>query len=66
MNDPIAEQIPTVATDKSKLMVYLDPVYKKRLEKLAEFHSRSMSNYVEVLIKAAADQALKDGTIADD
>jgi uncharacterized protein (DUF1778 family) len=65
MNDPIAEQASPVATDKSKLMVYLDPRYKALLEKLADAHSRSMSNFVEVLVKQAVDQALKDGVIKE-
>lgn len=62
MKDPIAGKT-AVATDKSKLMVYLDPEYKRLLEKLAEHHSRSMSNLVEVLVKQAVDQAVKEGLI---
>jgi hypothetical protein len=63
MRNQIAEQVHSVATDKSKLMVYLDPTYKKGLEQLSEVHSRSMSNFVEVLIKEAVDKALRDGVI---
>lgn len=66
MNDPISEQSQTVATDKARLMIYLEPDYKRLLEQLAEVHSRSMSNFVEVLIKEAADKAVKDGIIQKD
>jgi hypothetical protein len=66
MEDLTDRQSSTVATDKSKLMVYLDPTYKKQLERLAEFHSRSMSNFVEVLIKEAVDKAIREGVIKDE
>jgi uncharacterized protein (DUF1778 family) len=64
MNDPISAQNQTVATDKARLMIYLEPDYKRLLEQLAEVHSRSMSNFVEVLIKEAVDKAVRDGIIS--
>jgi hypothetical protein len=66
MNDSNSEQAQTVATDKARLMIYLEPRYKPLLEKLASVHSRSMSNFIEVLVKEAVDQAIKDGVIKDD
>jgi predicted HicB family RNase H-like nuclease len=53
--------ISEVATSKAKLMIYLDPEYKKELEKLAEKDGRSMSNFVERLIMAAVDDAKQSG-----
>jgi uncharacterized protein (DUF1778 family) len=63
MSDPISAQNQAVATDKARLMIYLEPDYKRLLEQLAEVHSRSMSNFVEVLIKEAVDKAIRDGAL---
>ena len=52
-----------MATDKAKLMVYLDPSYKEGLSKLASRENRSMSNYVETLIMEAVDKARASGTL---
>jgi len=52
-----------MATDKAKLMVYLDPSYKEWLGKLASAQNRSMSNYVETLIIETVDEAIQAGML---
>ena len=52
-----------MATDKAKLMVYLDPSYKEWLGKLASTQNRSMSNYVETLIIERIDKAIESGEL---
>lgn len=52
-----------MATDKAKLMVYLDPSYKEWLGKLAAAQNRSMSNYVETLIIETVDKAIQSGEL---
>jgi hypothetical protein len=52
-----------MATDKAKLMVYLDPSYKEWLGKLAAAQNRSMSNYVETLIIETVDKAVESGEL---
>jgi hypothetical protein len=52
-----------MATDKAKLMVYVDQAYKDGLGKLAALENRSMSNYVETLIIDAVDRAVAEGKI---
>lgn len=52
-----------MATDKAKLMVYLDPSYKEWLGKLASTQNRSMSNYVETLIIERIDEAIESGEL---
>jgi predicted HicB family RNase H-like nuclease len=52
-----------MATDKAKLMVYLDPSYKEWLGKLAAAQNRSMSNYVETLIIETVDKAIQTGEL---
>lgn len=52
-----------VATSKAKLMVYLDPEMKDDLEKLSQVENRTMSNYVETLIREAIAKAKNDGVI---
>lgn len=54
---------PGMATDKAKLMVYLDPACKDGLGKLAALENRSMSNYVETLILEAVNSAIAAGKI---
>ena len=52
-----------MATNKAKLMVYLEQSYKNGLEKLAELENRSMSNFVETLIQEVVDKARSEGKI---
>jgi hypothetical protein len=55
-----------MATDKAKLMVYMDQPTKDALAKLAATQNRSMSNYVETLIMDAVDDAIENGVISVD
>lgn len=52
-----------MATDKARLMIYLDPSYKEWLGKLAAEENRSMSNYVETLIIETVDEAIRSGKL---
>lgn len=52
-----------VATDKERLMIYIDQDVKEGLRQLAEFDGRSMSNFVEQAIKAMVDAARQSGKI---
>lgn len=52
-----------MATDKAKLMVYLESSYKEWLGKLASTQNRSMSNYVETLIIERIDKAIDSGEL---
>jgi len=53
----------TMPTTKAKIGTYIDQDLKDNLLKLAELESRSLSNYVEILIKAAVAQAKSEGKI---
>ena len=53
-----------MATDKAKLMVYMDQSTKEGLAKLAAAQNRSMSNYVETLIIDAVESAIAAGEIS--
>ena len=53
-----------MATDKAKLMVYMDQPTKEGLAKLAAAQNRSMSNYVETLIIEAVEAAIANGEIS--
>lgn len=55
-----------VATDKEKLMVYIDKDVKEGLRQLADLDGRSMSNFVEQMIKTAVEQARQSGKIQGD
>jgi len=50
-------------TNKGKVGVYLDKSLKADLEKLAAYESRSVSNFVELLIKDAVEKAKSEGKI---
>ena len=52
-----------MATEKAKLMVYMDQPTKEGLAKLAATKNRSMSNYVETLIIDAVEAAIASGDI---
>ncbi|MBE9160675.1 hypothetical protein IQ265_28200 [Nodosilinea sp. LEGE 06152] len=54
----------SMATDKAKLMVYMEQAYKEGLSKLAAAKNRSMSNYVETLIIEAVEAAIANGEIS--
>lgn len=50
-------------TNKAKVGTYIDKTLKDDLEKLAETESRSVSNYVELLIKEAVAKARVEGRL---
>jgi hypothetical protein len=50
-------------TSKAKVGTYIDQELKDALEELAELESRSVSNYVEILIKEAVAKARSEGRI---
>jgi predicted HicB family RNase H-like nuclease len=63
MNSGLTENGLNVATDKEKLMVYIDKDVKEGLRQLAEMDGRSMSNFVEQMIKNAVESAKLAGKI---
>lgn len=63
MNSGLTENGSNVATDKEKLMVYIDKDVKEGLRQLAEMDGRSMSNFVEQMIKSAVESAKLAGKI---
>jgi predicted transcriptional regulator len=52
-----------VPTDKARVATYIDDELKQKLEKLAETEDRSVSNFLERLIKQVVEQAEKEGKI---
>lgn len=52
-----------VPTDKSRVATYLDEELKQKLERLAALEDRSVSNFLERLIKQVVEQAEKEGKI---
>ncbi|WP_250125519.1 ribbon-helix-helix protein, CopG family [Chroococcidiopsis sp. CCMEE 29] len=53
----------TVATDKSKVSVYMDADLKRKLEALAKEEGRSVSNLLERLAVQAVKDAEQEGRI---
>lgn len=53
----------TMPTTKAKVGTYIDQELKDNLVRLAELESRSVSNYVEILIKEAVAKAKSEGKI---
>lgn len=52
-----------VPTDKARVATYIDEELKQKLEQLAALEDRSVSNFLERLIKQAVEQAEKKGKI---
>ncbi|MBD1822911.1 ribbon-helix-helix protein, CopG family [Cyanobacteria bacterium FACHB-DQ100] len=52
-----------VPTDKARVATYLDEELKQKLERLAALEDRSVSNFLERLIKQVIEQAEKEGKI---
>ncbi|HEY9879438.1 MAG TPA: ribbon-helix-helix protein, CopG family [Leptolyngbyaceae cyanobacterium] len=50
-------------TNKAKVGTYIDQELKEELERLAELESRSVSNFVELLIKEAVAKAKAEGKL---
>lgn len=53
----------TMPTNKAKLGVYLDKDLKADIEKLAGLDSRSVSNFVEILLKEIVANAKAEGKL---
>jgi predicted HicB family RNase H-like nuclease len=54
-----------VATDKTRVSTYIDQRLKELAEKVAASQGRSLSNYIEQLIKQDVIRAQKEGEIND-
>lgn len=52
-----------VPTDKARVATYVDEELKQKLERLAALEDRSVSNFLERLIKQVIEQAEKEGKI---
>ncbi len=52
-----------VPTDKSRVATYIEEELKQKLEKLAALEDRSVSNFLERLIKQVVEQAEREGKI---
>ena len=53
----------TMPTNKAKLGVYVDQGLKADVEKLAELESRSVSNFIEILLKELVANAKAEGKL---
>ncbi|HEY9876867.1 MAG TPA: ribbon-helix-helix protein, CopG family [Leptolyngbyaceae cyanobacterium] len=53
----------SMPTNKAKVGTYIDQELKEELERLAELESRSVSNFVELLIKEAVAKAKAEGKL---
>jgi predicted transcriptional regulator len=53
----------SVPTDKSRVATYIEEELKQKLEKLAALEDRSVSNFLERLIKQIVEQAEREGKI---
>ena len=58
--------ISLMATDKAKIMTYCDKVVKTKIEQLAENQNRSLSNFVELLLKKAIAEAERSGELPEE
>jgi hypothetical protein len=52
-----------VPTDKARVAAYIDWELKEKLEALAALEDRSVSNFVERLIKEAVSEAEREGKL---
>lgn len=55
----------TLTTDKTRVSTYIEPRLKEQAEKIAANQGRSLSNYIEQLIKQDVAKAIKKGEIQD-
>lgn len=53
----------TMPTNKAKLGVYVDQELKAHVEKLAQLESRSVSNFIEILLKELVANAKAEGKL---
>lgn len=54
-----------VATDRARVSTYIDQKLKELAEKVAAHQGRSLSNYIEQLIKQDVARAQKEEEIID-
>jgi hypothetical protein len=54
-----------VTTDKARVSAYIDQRLKELADKVAAYHSRSLSNYIEHLVKVDVARAIKQGEIEE-
>jgi predicted transcriptional regulator len=52
-----------VPTDKARVATYIEEELKQKLERLAALEDRSVSNFLERLIKQAVEKAEKEGKL---
>ncbi len=52
-----------VPTDRSRVATYIEKELKQKLERLAALEDRSVSNFLERLIKHVIEQAEREGKI---
>ena len=52
-----------VVTNKKRITLYIDEDIKAEVEKLAKFHNRSASNFIESLCAEAIRKAKQEGII---
>jgi predicted transcriptional regulator len=52
-----------VPTDKARVATYIEEELKQKLERLAALEDRSVSNFLERLIKQTIEQAEKEGRL---
>lgn len=50
-------------TDKARVATYIEETLKQKLERLAASEDRSVSNFLERLIKQVIEQAEKEGSL---
>ncbi|WP_199337053.1 ribbon-helix-helix protein, CopG family [Oscillatoria sp. FACHB-1407] len=52
-----------VPTDKARVATYIEEELKQKLERLAALEDRSVSNFLERLIRQVVEQAEKEGKL---
>ena len=55
----------SVATNKIRVSTYIDEELKKKAEKVASSQGRSLSNYIEQLIKKDVARAFQEEEVND-
>jgi predicted HicB family RNase H-like nuclease len=53
----------SVTTDKTRVSTYIEQKLKELAEKVAAYQGRSLSNYIEQLVKQDVARAIKQGEI---
>ena len=55
----------SVTTDKTRVSTYIEQKLKELAEKVAAHQGRSLSNYIEQLVKQDVARAIKQGEIQE-